>query len=335
MNRPTEICVTVDTEFSIGGAFADPTRHQPIGEDRVHCPVNGRDHGLGFIIRTLKAYGQHATFFVETANLAYFGDRPMGRVVETLLGCDQDVQLHLHPCWQVFADEAWREQVKDAAPNDHCAELSVERLRALIGQGIDAFARWGAPKPIALRTGNLSAGRSVYRAMGQAGLLLSSNIAAGYAPPSEKSLMLMGGLSRIEGVVEAPVLSYAQFRFGHWSKMRMLAITASSWPETRALLMAARRAGLSPIVILTHPFEFIKTPGKAGDQPNLVNQRRLEKLCAFVADNPADYVMTSFGEQGHSWLHRDMRAAPTLRAPLKAVIGRMVTNAVNDRVSFL
>lgn len=335
MIEPTEICVTVDTEFSIGGAFADPLRFQPIGEDRVHCPIKGHDHGLGFILRTLKARAQKATFFVETANIAYFGDRPMGRVVETLLKAGQDVQLHLHPCWQVFADNAWRERVKDSAPNDHCAKLPVEQLTILMEQGIDAFARWGAPRPIALRTGNLSAGRSVYRAMSEAGLPLGSNIAAGYAPPLEKSLMLMGGLNRIEGVIEAPVLSYAQFRFGRWSGMRMLAITAASWPETRALLVAARRARLSPIVILTHPFEFIKTPGTAGDQPNLVNQRRLEKLCAFVAGNPDDYLMTSFGKRGPVWQKRDMRPAPVLRAPLNAVLGRMVTNAVNDRVTFL
>ncbi|MGI9494225.1 MAG: polysaccharide deacetylase, partial [Geminicoccaceae bacterium] len=200
---------------------------------------------------------------------------------------------------------------------------------------IDSFARWGAKKPIALRTGNLSAGQSVYRAMSRAGLALGSNIAAGYAPPSEQSLMLMGGLNRIEGVVEAPVLSYAQFRFGRWSKKRMLAITASSWSETRALLRAARQAALSPIVILTHPFEFIKSPGNAGDLPNLVNQRRLEKLCAFIAENPADFAMTTFGGQGPKWLKRDMRPAPLLKAPLDAVLGRMITNAVNDRTSFL
>ena len=335
MNEPTEVCLTVDTEFSIGGAFADPTRHCPIGEDRVYCPVEGRDHGLGFILRTLEAHDQQATFFVETANIAYFGDHPMGRVVEILLKTGQDVQLHLHPCWQVFNDDAWPERVVDGAPDDQCANLPVDQLTTLIGDGVDAFVRWGGDKPIALRTGNLSAGKNVYRAMSEAGLALGSNIAAGYAPPSEKSLMLMGGLSRIEDVVEAPVLSYAQFRFGRFSKMRMLAITASSWSETRALLTAARQAQLSPIVILTHPFEFVKSPGRTGDLPNLVNQRRLEKLCAFVAENPADFVMTTFGGQGPTWLQRDMRPAPLLKAPLDAVLGRMITNAVNDRVSFL
>lgn len=335
MIEPTEICVTVDTEFSIGGAFADPERCHPVGEDRVHCPVGGEDHGLGFILRTLKIYEQQATFFVETANIAYFGDRPMGRVVDTLLDNGQDVQLHLHPCWQVFADEAWRDQVRHGAPNDHCARLPVDRLSVLITEGIDAFARWGAPKPMAMRTGNLSAGRTVYRAMRDAGLPLSSNIAAGYAPPSENSLMLMGGLSRIEDVVEAPVLSYAEFRFGRRSKMRMLAITAASWRETRALLMAARQRGLSPIVILAHPFEFIKSPGRSGDRPNFVNQRRLERLCSFVAENPDDFIMTTFGGRGGAWLERDMQPAPVLRAPLDAVLGRMITNAINDRVSFL
>ncbi|MEM7042801.1 MAG: polysaccharide deacetylase [Pseudomonadota bacterium] len=335
MNQPTEICITVDTEFSIGGAFADPERNRPVGEDRVHCPVDGHDQGLGFILRTLSAYGQQATFFVETVNVAYFGDLPMGRVVDVLLESGQDVQLHLHPHWQVFAHDDWPDRVRNGPPNDLCANLEIDRLSALMTEGIDTFQRWGAPRPMALRTGNLSAGRTVYQVMHEVGVPLASNIAAGYAPPAESSLRLMGGLHRINGVVEAPVLSYAQLRLGAWSKLRMLAITAASWPETRALLMAARRSGLSPIIILTHPFEFIKETGKSGDRPNHVNQRRLQKLCAFIAENPDDFTMATFGRQGRNWLEGEARAAPLLTAPLNAVIGRVMANAMNDRVSFL
>lgn len=335
MDQPTEVCVTIDTEFSIGGAFSDPYRYQPVGEDRVHCPVGEQNHGLGFILQTLAAHNQQATFFVETANIAYFGNRPMGRVVETLLKNDQDVQLHLHPCWQEFNDDGWRDRVQLARPNDQCAALQVDQLSRLIADGLETLTSWGAQKPIALRTGNLSASRSVYRAMHAVGMPFSSNIAAGYAPPSEPDLRLLGGLNRIEGVIEAPVLSYAQFKVGHWTKMRMLAITAASFPETKALLNAARRDGLSPIVILTHPFEFIKRPGTSGDLPNFVNQRRLKQLCSFVADNPDDFTMTTFSSQADTWLRQSIRPAPLLKAPINAVLGRMVSNAVNDRVSFL
>ncbi len=331
---PTEICLTIDTEFSINGAFAHPGSRVPLGEARVHCPVDGKDQGLRFLLRSLGEAGLGATFFVETANIAYFGDQPMGRVVETLLNHGQDVQLHLHPCWRIFDDPAWQSRVLDAPPSDQSADEPVEALSALLEQGIDAFARWGAPRPVALRTGNLSAGPNVYEAMARCGLPLGSNVAVGYAPPVDPKLRLMGGVHPVGEVVEVPVLSYLQLKFGRWSKMRMLAITAASWPETKALLIKARKAGVSPVVILTHPFEFIKTTGGT-DRVNRINQERLKKLTAFIADNPKDFRAATFGEDGERWRRRGLTPIPALRAPLGAVLGRMVTNALNDRAAFL
>ncbi|MGI9417298.1 MAG: polysaccharide deacetylase [Geminicoccaceae bacterium] len=331
---PTDICLTIDTEFSINGAFAHPDRCEPLGEARVHCPVDGEDQGLAFLLRSLGETGLRATFFVETAHVAYFGDAPMGRVVETLLQHDQDVQLHLHPCWKSFDDPAWQEKVQKDPPSDQSALQPVETLCALLDQGIETFGNWGAARPTALRTGNLSAGPNVYEAMATCGLPLGSNVAFGYAPPADPSLRLMGGVHPVGDVVEIPVLSYLQLRFGRWSKRRMLAITAASWPETKALLLAARTAGISPVVILTHPFEFIKTPAGI-DRTNHINQERLRRLCAFIADNPNSFRAATFGADGESWRESAPASIPTLRAPLGAVLGRMVTNALNDRASFL
>ena len=75
----TEICLTVDTEFSTNGVFADPVNRAPIGAPNVYCPVGDQQHGLPFLLRTLGRYGLPATFFVETLNTAYFGDEPMRR----------------------------------------------------------------------------------------------------------------------------------------------------------------------------------------------------------------------------------------------------------------
>jgi len=94
----TEVCLTIDTEFSIAGAFADPVNRRPVGEARVYCPAQGEDCGLPFILRTLARFAVPATFFVETLNTAYFGDAPMRRIAETIVAAGQDAQLHLHPC---------------------------------------------------------------------------------------------------------------------------------------------------------------------------------------------------------------------------------------------
>jgi hypothetical protein len=61
----TQIAITIDTEFSIGGAFADPERRRPIGEANVTCPVGGREQGLGFMLDTFARHGTRATFFTK------------------------------------------------------------------------------------------------------------------------------------------------------------------------------------------------------------------------------------------------------------------------------
>ena len=73
-----EVAITVDVEFNIAGAFADPLRRRPIGTESVDCPIGGRNAGLDFILDTLETHGLRGVFFVEALNTHYFGDEPMG-----------------------------------------------------------------------------------------------------------------------------------------------------------------------------------------------------------------------------------------------------------------
>jgi peptidoglycan/xylan/chitin deacetylase (PgdA/CDA1 family) len=264
------------------GAFADPERRQPIGEANVTCPVGGREQGLGFLLDTFARHGTKATFFVEALQTAWFGDAPMAGMIDRILTAGQDVQLHLHPCWTTFRDPDWRAKRGEGDPDDHCDGRDVDGLQTLIEQGIEAFARMGAPRPIALRTGNLRADRNVYRAMLAAGIPLASNIGLGLNRPTDPALQLHGGRHRIEGVLEVPVLTY---RAG--GADRLFTTTASSWRETEHLLWAAHAAGVETLVLLTHPFEFIKGDrlDPARQRVNRINQSRLERLCAFIAEH--------------------------------------------------
>ena len=333
----TEVSITIDTEFSIAGAFDDPANRTPVGEQQVACRIDGQEHGLGFLLETFARYGTSATFFVEALNTAYFGDGPMGGVVERILAAGQDAQLHLHPCWAFFRHDDWIERVKRDTPSDRCDGRGLEELEELIGLGLAAFARWGAPRPIALRTGNLQADRAVYQAMARQGLRLASNLGVAYQLPADPSLDLAGGRHWIDGVLELPILSYTQLAFGSRRWRRMLAITASSGREIEALLWQARAAGISPIVVITHPFEFIKGGRADGDkrQPNRINKARLERLCRFIAEHPDDFTSASFGAAGPAWLEAAPLDQPDLTAPLLPVLGRMVENKANDLIPAL
>ena len=333
----TQVAITIDTEFSIGGAFGDPERRSPVGIENVTCPVDGEEQGLGFLLDTFARHGARATFFVEALQTAWFGDGPMASVVERILGAEQDVQLHLHPCWTAFRDPHWRSRLGAGHPNDHCDGLSAPELAALMLEGLTVLRRMGVPKPIALRTGNLRADRNVYRAMATCGLPIASNIGLGLNRPADPTLRLRGGRRRLEGVLEVPVLSYIQPALGRKQADRLFTTTATSTPETESLLWAAREAGVRTIVLLTHPFEFIKGDrlDPASQRPNRINQRRLERLCAFLAEHDDKFESVSFGQAAAGWLAAPEEPEPRLYAPLLPTLARMVENKANDLIPAL
>jgi len=329
----TEVCLTIDTEFSIAGAFSDPQRFLPRGETNVYCPVHGRSEGLGFILKTLGQYGHKATFFIETLHTLYFGDQPMGHIVEDIMSHGQDLQLHLHPCWVTFRHPDWSNRLHIDPPNDDCSVRSKDELIEYISQGCDAMVNWGAARPKALRTGNLIAARVIYNAMFETGIFLSSNVATGHNPPKEKSLNFFSGRHLVESVMEIPATSYFQFSIGGYKSARMLAITATSWPEMKSLLWAAHKNGLSQVVIVTHPFEFAKNMNNGESWVrNRVNQRRLQDLCEFIAEHDNYFKMATFGEEGSGWLGAGTEKERRLRAPFLPAVMRMVENKLNSSI---
>ena len=81
--KPTEVCFSVDTEFSIGGNFEDPNL-SPIAERMVLGTIDGKEHRLGFLLDVFRKFGVQATFFVEALQAAYFGDEPMGGIARRI-----------------------------------------------------------------------------------------------------------------------------------------------------------------------------------------------------------------------------------------------------------
>jgi hypothetical protein len=89
---PMSAVVTVDVE-------ALPRRTDT---DHVNRLIHGRrgaepPHGVGRLCDLFDAHGVRATFFVEYAACAHYGDGPIFDVAEMLAKRGHDVQLHLHP----------------------------------------------------------------------------------------------------------------------------------------------------------------------------------------------------------------------------------------------
>ncbi len=333
----TKLFLTVDTEFSIGGALDDPVRYTPVGEQAVLCQIEGKSHGLGFLLDTFKEFGISATFFVEVFNTYLFGDQPMRDLALRIKAAGNDLQLHLHPCWTYFKNRDWVQRLKVDPPTDHMNGRSLEQLTEWLNDGIGIFERWGLDRPIALRTASLITDRAVYEAMEGCGLTVSSNIAVGIFRPEEPNLQLYSGLHQIGKVLEACVLTYIDRQIGSHIHHRSLTITGASWAETRSLLLRAHASNIESLVILTHPFEFVKyaVPGLTNMYPSRVNQGRLRKLCAFLAENGDRFEVATIGQLASRTASAARGSNVLLKAPWWQVAGRMVENVLNDHVKFL
>jgi hypothetical protein len=332
---PTEICITIDTEFSIGGAFSDPLKFRPIAMPNIDCPSEGERHGLPFLLKNFARYGIKGTFFVETLSRAYFGDEPLRTVIATILDAGQDAQLHIHPNWLEIGGNGWCS--RGIWERDACAGRSVAEIEELLVLGLKPFTDWKFPRPIALRVGNFEVDRNVYVAMARVGLEVASNIGLAIYRPEESSLQLYSGRHLIDGILEIPVLSYRQLGLGPMKRLHALSITGVGTTETIALLRAARQKGISPVVILTHPFEFIKC-GPAGAptaRPNRLNKDRLVALCKFIADHPDEFTTESFGQGAKRWIGNSSRTNHELRAPLISALSTLAANTANDRLRWI
>ena len=327
----TKVVLTVDTEPSIAGAFANPSQ-APLLHEPVAGEINGRSEALGFMIETLSRCDLTATFFVETVHTRFFGTLAMGGYVERLVRAGQDVQLHLHPNWLSFADG----HLRPGPPHtDNCREMSVKSLSALISEGADQIRSWTGQRPSAMRTGNFSTAQSVFQAMREAGLRFSSNICMAMAPPPERELAVTGGVYEVASVRELPVTCFADVGPIGRGRFRAMQVTALTSREMINILDTAHACGNSIVVIVTHPFEFLKKRDfrYAGLRPNRLVQHRFRRLCAFLAENSERFEVLPIAAAAEA-LDPPQSWTELRGNGLRSVL-RTAENVINDHLFFL
>lgn len=293
----TQVCLTVDTEFSIGGAFADTRRH-PVGEAFVWCPVGERSEGLGFVLACLQKYRLPATFFIETSQRMYFRDDPMGPIARRIRDDGHELQLHIHPCWSVFQHADWAERVRRQPRQDDFHGRAEDDTLALIAHGQQAFGDWGLAPPQVFRSGSLQHDDALYRALQRCQIPYSSNVGLAIYDSGDPHYQLYAGRHQRHGVIECPVLTYCDWRLPGRRHLKSLTIAGASFAETRRLLEQARRAGMALVVILTHPFDYVQSrqPDLARARRHGVNQQRLLKLCRFLDSNRDRFAACGLAE---------------------------------------
>jgi hypothetical protein len=324
--------VTIDTEPSIAGAFRENEVHTPLIHEPVAGVVGGKSQGLGFLVETLSGHGLVATFFVETVHTRYYSDTVMGGYVDRLLRAGQDAQLHLHPCWLSFDDGKFD---RSHPASDHCHELEIGHLADLIGEGADQIGAWTGVRPSGMRTGNFSTALPVFAAMGQAGLRHASNICLAVHRPPEPQLAVAGGAHDFAGIRELPVTCFVDVGPVGRRRLRPMQVSAVTAREQISLLNAAHDYGNPVVVIVTHPFEFIKKRDfrYTNLRRNRIIQDRFRRLCRFLAENTDRFEVVPLAvaadalDAGQVWNELSGNA-------FNSII-RAATNVVNDHLGFI
>lgn len=289
------IFITIDTEHSIGGAFADPTL-KPVGSaKRVFGRIGNSEYGIPLIMDIGDRYGFRFTFFVEALNKYFFGEKETREVCRYILQRGHDIQLHLHPEYLMFSSSLYNSKTPK------CNMLSYNLLQQinLIKDGCQTLHNNGVTNIKAFRAGGFGADINTLKALKENGILIDSSYNKFYIKKAEKLFKkyVINDACNIQGVWEFPITHFSELQSLGLHRTRPLDINGSSFAEMKATLNFAKKHGPRNITIILHSFSFIKAYDVQYNRmkPRFHVIRRFEKLCRFLSENSQTFKVLTFG----------------------------------------
>lgn len=178
--------------------------------------------------------------------------------------------------------------------------FSREDQSRLLEAGLENLRACGIRDVCAFRAGNLGVNQDTLEALRENGILFDSS-----AYPGGEALSP-------SGILEVPITFFNDFR-GHFRPMQ---VCACSIAEMRGVLLAAWRKGWPQVVIVSHGFELLKRPSRAGEQARVsrIRVRRFEELCRFLGENRDKFTPATFHDLDPALFSNPVSARP-LRSP--------------------
>lgn len=289
------VCLTVDVETSIGGAFRDSSLH-PVGyEKRVYGIFKRRALGIPLMMAIAEEHGLRLTFFVETLGRLAFGIEPLQEVVRNIIQRGHDIQLHLHPSYRTFL----RPKPWHPPESDFMRAYSIVQQVGMLEDGVRTLRECGAPRVIAFRAGCFGANETTLQALHTVGLLVDSSYNAarigdecGFQSISINDVWRWG-----TGVYELPITCFYDRSLGR-KKLRALDINGTSFGEIKSVLNSAYSAAARCVVVLLHSFSFIKAYDNQYTSLRVRSNviQRFRRLCAFLEQNQDKFEVRTVGE---------------------------------------
>lgn len=290
------VFITVDTEHSIGGAFADP-KLKPVGNaKRIYGRIGDKEYGIALLMDIADNHGLKLTFFVEVFNRYYFGPEETRQVVEYIRKRGHDVQLHIHPNYLNFTTDS----PQDLAYSDLLCDYSQQQQVEMLGQAREWLSEYGVENPVAFRAGCYGANLWSLQALAVNGFLMDSSFNRAFLG---RTCMLpdwgINDLSLQEGVFEFPITNFQEQSGLRSSRTMPLDINGVSFQEMRHVLQQALNSqGPNNVTVILHSFSFVRSRDVQYNQmrPRRHVIRRFERLCAFLTENKRDFQTMTFGE---------------------------------------
>lgn len=296
-----DVYLTIDTECSMGGAWASSSR-SPVTPARGVRGVKGAHcYGAPLIMDLLEEHGLRGTFFAEVFAAPVVGEEPLGAAYREIAARGHDVQLHLHPVFRYY--ERLRKGLitsQELPPHmDRIGSHSPAAQLELLEEGVTLFERLVGRRPVAFRAGNYAADHATLDALEKVGVRYDTSFNGAYL---DSSCLIAGMLPtnspwRIGSLWELPVTVFTTGR-GRLAGMKPLEISAVSFLEIRGVLEQAERLGLGSVTMVLHSFSLFK---KADVQftrirPDHLLIRRMRRLCRYLGDHRARFRVTTFAD---------------------------------------
>ncbi len=292
----TLLLLTVDTESSMAGV-------RPLPPDAmVWGRVGGGTWGIERLMDSFDARGFRATFFVSTLEELHHGEEHVKRICSAVLERGHDAQLHLHPNW-------W----KGDFARKRLTDYSLAEQTELVRLAKEAYRRACGADPVAHRAGGLLVNADTLRALAADGIPVDASVAIGHipydlgegvTPPNVPRRLQVCGTAALgcagsgEGpkpqpraavphthpfVIEVPVTTFAQMRFGPWAPRRHFDLNADSLSELKLVVDRAVRQGAAAVCLLMHSFSLIGR-NREGTEfwPAEAECRKLERFLDYI-----------------------------------------------------
>ncbi len=297
----TNVYLTIDTEHSMGGAWADSSLRPVPTERHIHCRINGEDYGIGWLCHELGRHNFRATFFSEMFASLIFGCDDTKAWCQYLLERGQDVQLHTHLNFYYYAQHQTLSRASSARTDDLSA-LPTELRGELLEQACELFHAATGYYPVAYRAGNWQANLALVADLKKIGIRLDSsfNATARHGGSFHRDGVKLNVLQKLNGMWELPltVLKQSLPEPHLIDGMRPFDLVSLSTWEIRKALDDAYRASIPHLVAVLHNFSGVKVkdPQYLTMKPDRVVRARLRFFLDYLASHSDRFRVSTCGE---------------------------------------